>query len=208
MQHPIYQRASYVMGATKLSQLPPDDGIEVAFAGRSNAGKSSAINRITSQRSLARTSKTPGRTQLINFFSLDDSRYIVDLPGYGYAKVSEKIKKQWQHSLEQYLRERESLQGLVLMMDARHPFTDFDRQMVSWCKFAEMPLHILITKSDKLSRGAAGAVLQQVRNTLAKDFEVERETPWATAQLFSSLNGHGLEEAWAKLDEWFGIEFE
>ena len=208
MQHPIYQRASYVMGATKLSQLPPDDGIEVAFAGRSNAGKSSAINRITSQRSLARTSKTPGRTQLINFFSLDDARYIVDLPGYGYAKVSEKIKRQWQHSLEQYLRERESLQGLVLMMDARHPFTDFDRQMVSWCKFAEMPLHILITKSDKLSRGAAGAVLQQVRNTLAKEFEVEREAPWATAQLFSSLNGAGLEEAWAKLDEWFGIEFE
>ncbi len=207
-QHPVYQRAAYVMGANKLSQLPADEGIEVAFAGRSNAGKSSAINRITSQRSLARTSKTPGRTQLINFFSLDEIRYIVDLPGYGYAKVSEKVKKQWQNSLEIYLRERESLQGLVLMMDVRRPFTDFDRQMVNWCKYADMPLHILVTKADKLSRGAAAKALQEVRNTLAKDFEVVRESPWATAQLFSSLKGTGLEEAWRKLDEWYGVEFE
>jgi len=207
-QHPIYQRAQYLLGANKLSQLPEDNGLEVAFAGRSNAGKSSAINRITSQKSLARTSKTPGRTQLINFFALGDDRYIVDLPGYGYAKVSEQIKIEWQKSLETYLRERESLQGLVLMMDVRHPFTDFDHQMVGWCKYAEMPLHILITKCDKLSRGAASKVLQQVRNTLAKEYEVVRESPWATAQLFSSLNGTGLEEAWTKLDEWFGIEFE
>jgi len=193
------------MGAHNLSQLPPEtEGlVEIAFAGRSNAGKSSAINRITHQKSLARTSKTPGRTQLINFFQLDEQRFIVDLPGYGYAKVSEKIKRQWQHTLELYLRQRQCLRGLVLMMDVRHPLTDFDTQMLEWCQYTEMPVHILVTKADKLGRGAAGNVLQKVNNVLAKDFGVLREAPWATAQLFSALKGTGLEEAQAKLDEWF-----
>ncbi len=205
MNHPLYHRAAYTMGAANISQLPPETGglIEVAFAGRSNAGKSSAINRITHQKSLARTSKTPGRTQLINFFQLDEQRFLVDLPGYGYAKVSEKIKRQWQHTLELYLRERQCLRGLVLMMDVRHPFTDFDTQMLEWCKYTEMPVHILVTKADKLGRGAAGNVLQKVRNVLARDFDVVRETPWATAQLFSALKGTGLAEVQAKLDVWF-----
>ncbi|MFC1749099.1 ribosome biogenesis GTP-binding protein YihA/YsxC [Pseudomonadota bacterium] len=205
MNHPLYHRAVFTTGAHNLSQVPPEtEGlIEVAFAGRSNAGKSSAINRITHQKSLARTSKTPGRTQQINFFQLEEKRFIVDLPGYGYAKVSEKVKRQWQHTLELYLRKRECLRGLVLMMDVRHPLTDFDTQMLSWCQHAEMPVHILITKADKLGRGAAGGVLQTVRNVLAKEFGVVREDPWATAQLFSALKGTGLEEAQAKLDEWF-----
>lgn len=205
MMHPLYQQAAFVTGAHNLSQLPPDEGIEVAFAGRSNSGKSSAINRITGQKSLARTSKTPGRTQQINYFILDDERHIVDLPGYGYAKVSAKVKRHWQQTLEAYLQKRQSLRGLVMMMDIRHPMTDFDRQMIVWCRHVGMPLHILLTKADKLSRGAGGNVLQQVRQVLAKEYGVERDQSWATVQLFSALKGVGVEEAWQKLDAWFGL---
>ena len=205
MSHPIYQRATFITGAHNLSQLLPDDGAEVAFAGRSNSGKSSAINRISEQKALARTSKTPGRTQQINFFSLDESHHIVDLPGYGYAKVPAKVKNHWQHTLEAYLRQRQSLKGLVMMMDIRHPFTEFDCQMLQWCQHVEMPVHILLTKSDKLSRGAAGNALQMARQVLAKEYGVEREQPWATVQLFSALKAIGVEEAQAKLDEWFGF---
>lgn len=205
MMHRVYQQASFVMGAHKLSQLPADEGIEVAFAGRSNSGKSSAINRICGQKSLARTSKTPGRTQQINYFALDEQRHIVDLPGYGFAKVSERMKKHWREALGTYLQERESLRGVVLMMDIRLPLNDFDRQMIEWCQSSEMPLHILLTKSDKLSRGAAGNVLQQVRQALTKEYGVEREQPWATVQLFSALKSVGVEDAWQKLDEWFGV---
>ena len=205
MEKNNYRRARFVLGAHALDQLLPDDGIEVAFAGRSNAGKSSAINRITDQKSLARTSKTPGRTQEINFFSLDERHHIVDLPGYGYAKVAEKVKRHWQQALETYLRERKSLRGLVLMMDIRHPLTDFDCQMLEWCRYTGMPVHVLLTKADKLGRGAAGGALQKVRNSLAKDFGVERESPWVTVQLFSSLKGTGVEEACEKLDQWFGF---
>jgi GTP-binding protein len=208
MGHAFYQRATFVTGAHNLTQLPPDEGIEVAFAGRSNSGKSSAINRITGQKSLARTSKTPGRTQQINYFVLDAQRHIVDLPGYGYAKVSEKVKQHWQHTLEAYLLQRSSLKGLVLMMDIRHPMNEFDRQMILWCQHSEMPLHILLTKADKLGRGAGGNVLQQVRNVLASDFGVERDHPWATVQLFSALKGIGLEEAWQRLDDWFDLAAE
>lgn len=203
--HPLYQRASFVTGAHNLSQLPPDTGIEVAFAGRSNSGKSSAINRITGQKSLARTSKTPGRTQQINYFALDEQRHLVDLPGYGYAKVSEKVKLHWQHTLEAYLQQRHSLRGLVLMMDIRHPLNDFDRQMILWCRHSNMPLHVLLTKADKLSRGAGGNVLQQVRQVLANEYGVERDRPWATVQLFSALKGMGTEEAWGILDAWFEL---
>ncbi len=204
LHHRLYQQAAFVTGAHNLSQLPADEGIEVAFAGRSNSGKSSAINRICGQKSLARTSKTPGRTQQINYFILDDERHIVDLPGYGYAKVSAKVKQHWQHTLEAYLQTRQSLRGLVLMMDVRHPMNDFDRQMIAWCQQVGMPLHILLTKADKLSRGPGGNVLQQVRLLLAKDYAVERDQPWATVQLFSALKGVGVEEAWQKLDVWFG----
>ena len=206
MQNPAYQRAQFIMGAHSLNQLPPDEGFEVAFAGRSNAGKSSAINKITGQKSLARTSKTPGRTQQINFFKLDEHRYIVDLPGYGYAKVSEKVKRHWQKTLGDYLHQRQALRGLVMMMDIRHPFTDFDAQMLNWCQHEGMPTHILLTKADKLGRGAASGVLQKVRNTLGKEFGVDRESPWATAQLFSALKGTGVDEAREVLDYWFEFD--
>ena len=195
----LYRRAQYTGSATQLSQLPPDSGFEVAFAGRSNAGKSSAINTITQISGLARTSKTPGRTQMINFFTLDDTRALVDLPGYGYAKVPEKMKLRWQETLSKYLETRQSLQGLMLMMDCRHPLKEFDLQMLEWAKQAELNVHILLTKSDKLSKGAAGSTLQQVRNTLRK---VGSD---ATAQLFSSLNKNGRDEAIAKLDNWFAV---
>lgn len=203
--HPVYQRATFVTGAHNLSQLPPDECIEVAFAGRSNSGKSSAINRITGQKSLARTSKTPGRTQQINYFSLDAQRYMVDLPGYGFAKVSSRMKRHWRETLSAYLQERKSLKGVVLMMDVRHPLNDFDQEMVSWCQHSEMPLHILLTKADKLGRGAGGNVLQQLRLVLGRDYAVERERPWATVQLFSALKGTGVEDVWQRLDSWFDL---
>ena len=207
MTNPTYQRATFTMGAHNLTQLPDSDNlIEIAFAGRSNSGKSSAINRITGQKALARTSKTPGRTQQINYFQLDEQRYIVDLPGYGYAKVSDQVKRHWRHTLELYLRQRECLRGLIMMMDIRHPFTDFDSQMLEWCQVTGMPVHILLTKADKLGRGAAGNTLMQVRQTLSKEFGVERDQPWATVQLFSALKGTGVEEAQTLLDEWFGFE--
>lgn len=195
----LYRRAQYTGSATQLSQLPPDEGIEVAFAGRSNAGKSSAINTITQISSLARTSKTPGRTQMINFFTLDDSRALVDLPGYGYAKVPEKTKLRWQETLGKYLETRQSLQGLMLMMDCRHPLKEFDLQMLQWATTAELPVHILLTKSDKLSKSAAGSTLQKVRGTLKKSGST------ATVQLFSSLNKSGRDQAIEKLDDWFAV---
>lgn len=196
----LYRRAQYTGSATQLSQLPPDRGIEVAFAGRSNAGKSSAINTITQISGLARTSKTPGRTQMINFFTLDDDRALVDLPGYGYAKVPEKTKLRWQATLGKYLETRQNLQGLMLMMDCRHPLKEFDLQMLQWAQAAELPVHILLTKADKLSKSAAGSTLQKVRNTLKK---TESN---ATAQLFSSLNKNGRDEAIQKLDDWFAVQ--
>lgn len=195
----LYRSAHYTVSATQLSQLPPDSGYEVAFAGRSNAGKSSAINTITGIKALARISKTPGRTQMINFFHLDDERALVDLPGYGYAKVPEKMKLKWQATLSKYLETRQSLHGLMLMMDIRHPLKNFDLQMLGWAQQAELPIHILLTKSDKLGRGAGGNALQQVRKTL-KEAELE-----ASVQLFSSLNHQGRDEAIQVLDAWFEL---
>lgn len=195
----LYRSAHYTVSATQLSQLPPDLGYEVAFAGRSNAGKSSAINTITGIKALARISKTPGRTQMINFFHLDDERALVDLPGYGYAKVPEKMKLKWQATLSKYLETRQSLRGLMLMMDIRHPLKNFDLQMLGWAKQAELPIHILLTKSDKLGRGAGGNALQQVRKEL-KEADLE-----ASVQLFSSLNHQGRDEAIKVLDEWFEL---
>jgi len=197
----LYRSAHYTVSATQLSQLPPDSGFEVAFAGRSNAGKSSAINTITGIKALARISKTPGRTQMINFFHLDDERAMVDLPGYGYAKVPEKMKLKWQATLSKYLETRQSLRGLMLMMDIRHPLKNFDLQMLDWAKQAELPIHILLTKSDKLGRGAGGNALQQVRKEL-NDAGLE-----ASVQLFSSLNHQGRDEAIQVLDNWFEFTF-
>lgn len=195
-----YSKVHFLLSAQKLAHLPEDKGAEIAFAGRSNAGKSSALNAITEIKGLARTSKTPGRTQLINFFALDDEHRLVDLPGYGYAKVPEAVKHQWQDVLEQYLRTRQCLRGLVLLMDIRHPLKEFDRQMLQWCRHVEMPVHILLTKADKLKRGPAHATLQSVRRFLGA------EHPKATVQLFSALKKQGLEEARAVLDQWLGIE--
>ncbi len=176
-------------------QAPPDTGLEVAFAGRSNAGKSSALNRITCQKSLARISKTPGRTQHLVFFRLDEQRRLVDLPGYGFAKVPDKVKRDWSRALERYLHERQSLQGLILLMDIRHPLTDFDQQMLHWSLHANMPVHILLTKADKLKHGAAQNVLLKVQRELA-------DLPMVSVQLFSALKGTGLAEAQEVLDQW------
>jgi len=196
MSHP-YRQAQYTISATQLSELPVDEGIEVAFAGRSNAGKSSAINTITDQKSLARISKTPGRTQMINFFSVDENRSLVDLPGYGYAKVPEKIKIRWQQTLGKYLETRQALRGLVLMMDIRHPLKEFDLQMIKWANNANLSVHILLTKSDKLKRGAAKSSLLLVNG------ELQKKELLASVQLFSSLNHEGKEEAIEQLNQWF-----
>jgi GTP-binding protein len=196
-----YRAASFVISAAKLSQLPQDSGPEVAFAGRSNAGKSSAINRLCGQKSLARTSKTPGRTQLINLFQLDEQRHLVDLPGYGYAKVAEEIKRRWQQTMEAYLSERDSLHGLILLMDVRHPLKPVDQQLLDWCWEVEMPVHVLLTKADKLKRGAAQNTLLQVR----KELKARAPDGLCSVQLFSSLKGTGLTEVYQVLDRWLGF---
>lgn len=188
----------FLLGATKQSHMPEDIGAEVAFAGRSNVGKSSAINRIMNRRKLARTSKTPGRTQEINFFELSESARIVDLPGYGFAKVPLKVRQQWEKSILEYLGNRESLTGLILLMDSRHPLTDLDQQMIAWCKENAIRTHLLLTKSDKLSRNKAAQSLIKVNNTVVNQSEN------FSAQLFSSLNGDGLDTIRSVITEWLG----
>jgi len=195
-----YHRAEFLISVGKLSQLPEDSGYEVAFAGRSNAGKSSAINVLTNNQQLARTSKTPGRTQLINYFSLDPQRRLVDLPGYGYAKVSRQTKQDWDVLLDDYLRTRQSLVGLILLMDCRHPMKDFDIQFIQWCAVSDLKLHILLTKSDKLKRGAANNALMGVKSQLAALM------PAATVQLFSALKKSGTDNLISLLDEWLEVE--
>lgn len=195
-----YHRAEFLRSVAKPSQLPDDSGYEVAFAGRSNAGKSSAINVLTNNLQLARTSKTPGRTQLINFFTLDEERRLVDLPGYGYAKVPHEVKEQWGSLLDDYLRRRDSLVGMILLMDCRHPMKAFDRQIIQWCADANIRLHILLTKSDKLKRGPASSALLTVQKELNSIF------PDASVQLFSSLNKSGTDQLISVLDDWMNIE--
>lgn len=200
MQHPLYQQAKYLKSVPTLNLCPEELRYEVAFAGRSNAGKSSALNVITSQKALARTSKTPGRTQLINFFTLDEERALVDLPGYGFAKVNVKIKRAWEAGLSEYIEKRPQLKGVVLLMDSRMPPTDIDMTMLEWTKSLELPVHVLLTKSDKLKKGPAKASLLKLRKMLKEEY------PHATAQLFSSLKRDGLDEVWQKLDQWFEYE--
>lgn len=197
-----YQRAQFLTSASKASQFPQDNRREVAFAGRSNAGKSSAINALCMNKSLARTSKTPGRTQLINFFPLDEERCLVDLPGYGYAKVPEAVRREWQSLMEDYLSKRENLAGLVMIMDIRHPLKDYDLQMLEWCQHFGTPVHILLTKADKLKKGPASQSLLQVRKSL-NDAAIE-----ATVQMFSALNKTGLEELQRVLNGWYQLEIE
>jgi len=198
----LYHKASYLISALRLQDAPPDAGFEAAFAGRSNAGKSSAINAITRQKSLARTSKTPGRTQLLNFFALDEDRRLVDLPGYGYAKVPDAIQQNWGKAMEAYLKERQCLRGVFLLMDIRHPLTDFDWQMIAWCRHCNLPLHIALTKADKLTRGAAKGTLLKVQAALHK----EAGDVAISLQLFSAPDKLGVDEAHAVLDRWMGVE--
>lgn len=191
-----YQAAHFLTSVPDSRLGPIDEGAEVAFAGRSNAGKSSALNTITRQRALARISKTPGRTQQINFFGIDATRRLVDLPGYGYAKVPLKMKQKWERNLDDYLHNRQSLQGLILLMDCRHPLTDYDRQLLAWCRESELAVHILLTKADKLKRGPAGNALLSVRKQLPELHA------GASVQLFSALKKTGVEEVQALLDRW------
>ena len=193
---PNYRRAAYLTSAAKLSQCPPDEGWEVAFAGRSNAGKSSAINSLTGNSKLAKTSRTPGRTQLINFFELSEQQRLVDLPGYGFAKVPLAVKREWTKQLENYLQQRECLRGLVLLMDVRHPLQAFDRQMLDWALAAAMPVHILLTKADKLKKGPATSTLLKVRG------ELEPHRELVSVQLFSALKHSGHEQLLAVLNAW------
>ncbi len=191
-----YPDAQFLTSANKRSQFVPDDGREVAFAGRSNAGKSSAINAILGRRGLARTSKTPGRTQLVNFFGLAEGVRITDLPGYGYAKVPEAVRRHWGNLMDDYFHQRESLTGLFIVMDARRPLTEFDQGMLGWARAAGCPVHLLLTKADKLSRGAAASTLLGVRREVGDA---------ASAQLFSALKGTGLEQAREVLDRFLGV---
>jgi len=194
--NPLYRQAVFLTSAARLSQTPPDEGFEVAFAGRSNAGKSSAINTLCDQKTLARTSKTPGRTQLLNFFAIDEQRRIVDLPGYGYAKVAEGIKREWQGVLAAYLEQRSCLRGLMLMMDIRHPLKDYDLQMLQWADQIDLPVHVLLTKADKLKRGPAGNTVLRVGGQLRQINDT------FSVQAFSSLKKSGIDEAHARLDTW------
>jgi GTP-binding protein len=199
MKNP-YQQARFWLSATKLVHLPPDEGFEVAFAGRSNSGKSSAINAIANQRTLARTSKTPGRTQQLVFFRLDDEHRLVDLPGYGYAKVSGATKEQWQAMVEGFLNTRQCLRGLILTMDVRHPLREFDHQLLTWCAHANMPVHVLLSKSDKVKKGAATNTLHKVKQALD-----EYDSPFSV-QLFSALKKTGVENARSILNKWLNVE--
>lgn len=194
--NPLYRQARFLTSAARIKGLPPDEGREVAFAGRSNAGKSSAINVLCDQRSLARTSKTPGRTQMINFFSLDGQRRLVDLPGYGYARVPVAMRDAWRRLMSRYLSERQSLVGLVVVMDIRHPLTGQDREMLGWAAARGLPVHVLLTKADKLRRGPAMDTARQVAAALG-EAGIE-----ATVQPFSALRREGVEDAHGVLDDW------
>jgi GTP-binding protein len=195
-----YRRAAFLISAGKPGQFPQGEGMEVAFAGRSNAGKSSAINTLCGNKGLAKTSKTPGRTRLINFFAIDEQRRLVDLPGYGYAKVPEKMKQEWEQLMTAYLQQQQSLRGLVIIMDIRHPMKEFDWQMLDWCHYYNLPAHILLTKADKLKRGAQQSSLLAVRKLLKESGSD------ATVQTFSALKQTGLDELVARLNEWFGLD--
>ncbi|MFC3913436.1 ribosome biogenesis GTP-binding protein YihA/YsxC [Pseudaeromonas sharmana] len=192
-----FRKVHFVTSAPDIRHLPSDDGVEVAFAGRSNAGKSSALNALTQQKNLARTSKTPGRTQLINLFEVEPGKRLVDLPGYGYAQVPEEMKRKWQASLSEYLQKRSSLKGLVLLMDIRHPLKDTDRQLLGWASGNDLPVLVLLTKADKFNAAPRKNIVQQVRRDVlefAGDIRVEP---------FSSLKGIGIDRLASILTDWY-----
>lgn len=193
---PRYARAEFADSIARLAQLPPDDGREIAFAGRSNAGKSSALNAITGRRDLARTSKTPGRTQLINRFELGDDRRFMDLPGYGFARAPEATRRNWERLIGDYLGQRSSLVGLVLVLDVRRGLTELDWRLLSLVAPTGAALHALLTKADKLGRGQAARTLEAVRQ------ELESADIEASLQLFSATHGQGIDDVHGVLDEW------
>jgi len=193
----LYQKAQFVLSAADLKQLPSDTGVEVAIVGRSNAGKSSVLNRLTRKKQLARVSKTPGRTQLINVFQLDHHKRLIDLPGYGFANVPVAVRKQWEKLINAYFEERESLQGVLLIMDIRHPLKPLDEHLLQYCAERAIKVHVLLNKADKLSKGAALQTLQKVKAAL--------DTA-ATVQLFSALDGAGSRELEHCLNAWYSFD--
>ena len=199
--HPL-RHAEFLTTAAEWEQLPTGGAPEIAFAGRSNAGKSSAINALAQRTRLAYVSKTPGRTQHINLFRLTSGALLADLPGYGYASVPEAMRRHWQHFIARYLAERVPLIGLVLVMDARHPLTDLDRQLLDWFLPSGRPVHVLLTKSDKLGRQAQAKVLAQVRDEVKRDYGARADA--IGVQLFSSTHGTGIAEAETAIAEWLG----
>ena len=189
-----FTQFEFLLGVASIKQLPSDDGTEVAFAGRSNVGKSSVINKLTQRKSLARTSKSPGRTREINFFQFKQGIYLVDLPGYGFARVNQEMKERWARLLEHYLSQRQALRGVFLIMDIRHPLGEFDMGMLDFCRASELPVHVLLNKTDKLSRNASNKTLFQVQNELIGSRE--------TCQLFSALKGDGIDDARRVMANW------
>jgi GTP-binding protein len=200
MANPLAQ-ARFAFAAHNASQLPPDDCREVAFAGRSNAGKSTALNALCHQNALARTSKTPGRTQQLVYFEVAPARFLVDLPGYGYAKVPADLRAHWQEFINLYFRSRQALCGLVVVMDIRHPLREFDRQMLDYAAARDLPAHCLLTKADKLPRGQQGKALLETRRELHKAYGES-----FGVQLFSAETKAGVDEARAVLERWLGLE--
>ncbi len=192
----LFSQAAFYTTVNHIKDLPFHGGKEVAFVGRSNAGKSSAINTLANHVRLAYTSKTPGRTQHLNYFSLGENNFLVDLPGYGYAKVPPDVQAHWEQLLSEYLQTREELAGLVIIMDARHPLTERDQWMLGWFAITQKPVHILLTKSDKLSRQQSTQTLREVQAFLQENF------PFCSVQLFSSLKKTGTEEAEAVIAGW------
>ncbi len=199
MQKLNFNATKFLTSIADYTKFPPDTYREVAFAGRSNSGKSSAINAIANIKKLAKTSKSPGRTTLINYFQLDENKFIVDLPGYGYAKVSKQMKRQWDKLITTYLTTRNSIKGIILLMDIRHPLKEFDLHMMDLAEYQNLPIHILLNKADKLTRGPAKNTLLKVQQEVAI-FGLD-----ITVQLFSSVTKAGVEEAKEKLTEWFGV---
>lgn len=196
----LLERARYLLSAHNARQLPADEGAEVAFAGRSNAGKSSALNALTRQNALARVSKTPGRTQQLVFFQVTPETHLVDLPGYGYAKVPQELQAHWQAFIDNYFRTRDALKGLIVVMDIRHPLKDYDRQMLAYAVQRGLPAHALLTKADKLGRGQQAQTLQKVRKDLADAFGDS-----VSVQAFSGESKQGVDEARAVIGGWLGL---